>query len=238
MLCMSKASNFTSSQSSASYKPVEEKLKGEIINSLKSRIIPVKLYVDSRIIESSILEIVGNKFILNYTPTQTGIYINKDILCECHFSLGRDMFFFKTQLESENENLAFQTPGVVYKVQRRENFRVYLPSTLLQSVEIVGDRSAKVTLNNISLTGGQIVIKSNQQNLALDRFKLNDPLKLKLTLLDFNHQIINCVIKFVEVSPKDGSTVCGIQFQNLDFEKTQELQSIITKIDRLNRAAA
>lgn len=221
-----------------SYLPVDEKLRLDLINKIRSNIVLVRVYLGKKLIESNTLEMKDSTVI--YIPYKESGNPRLSNLpeAECHFSINQDMYFFKGVPTYIDEKLAFNLPTIVYKIQRRENFRVFVPPSVLQNIELVTERSSKAVLNNLSLTGGKITVKSPDLNLALDRFKLNNPIKLKITLLDFNNQIFNCVIKYVEASPKTGTTILGIQFQNLDAVKTQELQNVIAKIDRLNRQVA
>lgn len=219
------------------YQPTDEKLRIDLVNKICAQSVLMKIYIGKRFIESFTREISSSqKIFISYTPEPNELPFATKLEAECHFSINQDMYFFKGNPTYADNTLIFSAPTIIYKIQRRENFRVYIPPSVQQSVEIATERGAVVHMNNISLTGAQIKIKSSNLNLAADRFKLNDYIKIKLTLLDFNNQNFNCVIKFAET--KNGFTTLGIQFQNLDASKTQDLQNIIAKLDRLNRQLA
>lgn len=225
--------------SNSSYQPIDEKLKSELFKRLCFEKIPVKIFLDKGVIESKTSEVsVNNKIFISYhLPT-----INKNILqnteVECHFSIDNFMYFFRGHPTYANGSIIFSLPHVIYKIQRRENFRVHIPISLQQDVQLRRERNSIVNFNNISLTGGQITVRNPAIGLASDRFKLNETLELKISILDFEEQIIHCVIKYVDSKPKIGLATCGVQFQNLDAQKTEALQSLISKIDRLNRQIA
>lgn len=225
--------------SNSSYQPVDEKLKNELFKNLCSHKMAVKIFLNKKIIESTTVEVTSNsKIFVSHIQEPTDTRFSNSPEVECHFMVNHDMYFFKGHPTYADNALIFNLPSVVYKIQRRENFRVYIPSNLLQNIEIVGEKNSKVTFNNLSLTGGQIIIKNPDVHLSSDRYKLNDTFKLKINLLDFRNQIIHCVVKFVDTSPKTGIAICGIQFQNIDAAKLQDLQNIISKIDRINRQTA
>ena len=186
-----------------------------------------------------IVKIGGSHTKTNFVPTEKKhlILINKfqkkfdrqQILC--NFEIKGDQFFFKSQCESDNHSLTVDPPTKIFKLQRRNNFRINIPLTMPQTTQIKEKPQLKVICRNISLGGALLSLTTSKS----DDFKLNDILHISISIYEFQEKNIESLVRFVEYKEHSQTVLMGIQFLELDSEQSSELQKTLIRIDRFLR---
>ena len=114
------------------YLPIDEKLRLDLVTKICTQPIFVKIFIGKRLIESFTRELTGtHKIFVTYTPEANELPFASKLEAECHFSINQDMYFFKGNPTYADNTLIFNTPTVIYKIQRRENtfFTATVPTT-------------------------------------------------------------------------------------------------------------
>jgi len=215
--------------------PVDEKTRQELLKTLATTKTNVKIYMDQKILESvtyPTTDLSKISVICGNAATDHPFKMGKDLTC--HFSLQNEIYFFTSKTSFTDAAIIFSIPTIVYKIQRRDNFRVFIPKSMTQNLELVGLKQLKVKLEDLSLGGCKVTIQYPDISY-LTNLKAGAEVALKMTFLSFDNQTVYCKVKFLRDEPKSRSASLGLEFEKLKAEEIQELQSNIFKIDRLNR---
>jgi c-di-GMP-binding flagellar brake protein YcgR len=152
----------------------------------------------------------------------------------CYFLYQNEIYFFTSKTSFTDTTIIFSIPPVLYKIQRRDNFRALVPKSIKQHLEIVGIKQLKVTLVNLSL-GGCKVIVSYPEALSIDQLKEGFQIKLLMSFISFENHVFHCKVKFLKDNSLEKLVTVGLEFEKLKADEIKELQANIFKIDRLNR---
>lgn len=215
--------------------PVDEKTKHELLKILATTRTNVRIYMDQKILESVTYPTTDlNKIsvICANTPSDQPFKMGKDLTC--HFSLHNEIYFFTSKTSFTDAAVVFSIPSVLYKIQRRDNFRVYIPKSMTQHLELVGLKSLKVSLADLSLSGCKVTVQYPDVSY-LNNLKVGAEIALKMTFLSFENQTIYCKVKFLKDNSITRSVSIGLEFEKLKADEMKEMQANIFKIDRLNR---
>ena len=148
----------------------------------------------------------------------------------CNFRFKGDQFFFKSSAHSDEKIIFIDIPDKIFKLQRRNNFRINIPPAMPQSASIVELPNAKVVLcRNVSLGGCLFSFKTTTPF----EIKTNDLVSVSLGLFEFQEKNLECMVRFVEI--KSEVTMLGLQFLELNSEQSSHLQQTLIKIDRYLR---
>lgn len=218
--------------------PVDEKTRHELFNILATTKTNVKIYMDQKIFESVTYptsDISKVSVICSNAATDQPFKMGKDLTC--HFSVHNEIYFFTSRTSFTDAAIVFTLPAVMYKIQRRDNFRVFIPKNMTQNLEIVGIKQLKVKIEDLSLGGCKVTVQYADASYIAN-LKPGAEIALKMTFLSFENQTIYCKVKFLKDNPITRSASLGLEFEKLKAEEIQELQANIFKIDRLNRQSS
>jgi len=150
------------------------------------------------------------------------------------FEVDRRKYFFKTSLSSKGDDISIKVPAEVFKLQRRNNFRVVIPDGVKYTAEIKtinGKRaSEKFEMRDISLGGCQIVF--NKPKLMVNK---NDEVQFNLQMLDVENELITCQVKHLLSFAGESKLQAGLEFVNPDSDFLTDLQSLMIHLDRILR---
>lgn len=215
--------------------PVDPVTKLELFKMLATTKTNVEIYVDQKILNSVSYPTTDTSkvaVICSNSPADQIFKTGKEMTC--HFSIHNEIYFFTKKSTFTEAALIFSVPDVIYKIQRRNNFRVFIPKNMTQNLELAGLKQLKVHLVDLSLGGCKVSVQYPDVSL-LSHLKAGSQIHLKMTFLNFENQILNCKIKFVRDNARTRSASVGLEFEKLKAEEIQLLQANIFKIDRLNR---
>jgi hypothetical protein len=150
------------------------------------------------------------------------------------FEIEKDKYFFKTSLTTFPDGSSILVPTDVFKLQRRNNFRVNVPKGVFYTAEILWVSGQywdkKVEVIDMSLGGCQIHFEQN--NLVIQN---GDEIQLRIKMLDLDEERITGQIKHVVSLNKLGKTQLGIEFKNPVGDLLTDLQSLLIHLDRIQR---
>lgn len=215
--------------------PVDEKTKLELFKMLATTKTNVKIYMDQKIFESvtyPTTDITKVSVICSNSATDQAFKMGKELTC--NFSLHNEIYFFTSKTSFTDAAIVFSQPAVLYKIQRRDNFRVFVPKSMTQHLEIVGIKQLKVSLVDLSLGGCKITAQYADVSY-ISNLKAGAEIAMKMTFLGFENQTIYCKVKFLKDNPITRTASIGLEFEKLKAEEIQVMQANIFKIDRLNR---
>ncbi|MBC7457277.1 MAG: PilZ domain-containing protein [Bdellovibrionaceae bacterium] len=215
--------------------PVQDKTKQELLRMLSTTKTNVKVYLDQKIFESvtyPTTDLTRISVICSNSTTNQSFKIGKNLTC--HFSLHNEIYFFTSKTSFTDAAVIFSLPDIVYKIQRRDNFRVFIPKNMTQYLEIVGLKQLKISMVDLSL-GGCKVTALYPDASHISHLKAGAEIALKMTFLNFENLTIYCKVKFIKDNPITRSASMGLEFEKLKAEEIQDMQATIFKIDRLNR---
>jgi c-di-GMP-binding flagellar brake protein YcgR len=214
--------------------PVDEKTKTAILRTLIASKSSVKIQMDDKTFESTIFTTTDiNKIAVNCANSGPQLAFKTGQEMACYFSIKNEFYFFTSKTTYTDIALIFSTPQIMYNVQRRDNFRVYVPNNMNQKVELVG-YTLRMNLTDLSLGGCRVKVYYSESS-QLTSFKAGTETDLCMTFLNFDNQIVHCKVKFLREDLKTKTAIIGLKFEKLKAEEIQEIQAAIFKIDRLNR---
>ncbi len=147
-----------------------------------------------------------------------------------------DLFFFEsiaktTSDESDNQKLLIDLPNQIYKLQRRNDFRVTIPSHLRPVIKIKNYPDLKIEIRDLSLGGCKLSV---QTEFKLD-LTLDSETEINLKILDFDEKNLNVIIKFLDHIQDAKTMILGLQFIELNSEQTALMRNTLLQLDRLLR---
>jgi hypothetical protein len=150
-----------------------------------------------------------------------------------------DYFFFETVATSidpyiENEIgciLVMSQSVDIYKLQRRNDFRVPILNHLKQNTRLKNHSDFKTELRDLSLGGCKIAITTNSKlNITIDT-----ETELYLSILDFEEKDLSVSIKFIDYSLESKIALIGLKFLELNSDQTTMLRNTLLQLDRMAR---
>jgi hypothetical protein len=149
------------------------------------------------------------------------------------FSFPPEMYFMRTVAAPKGEHFALEIGKDLYKLQRRDNFRLTIPSNYRARFELqlIGSEPAKGTYNVIDLSGGGL---SFEMLFAPDRMSAGSQVTGQLKVLDdFSRPVVGTV-RHVRPFGSMGSGVfrVGVQFDGLSNSDRDEIIALVMKIHR------
>lgn len=148
-----------------------------------------------------------------------------------YFEHESNLYSFRSVIKQNAEYIYLSIPTEIFKVERRENFRMDIPTTMQQSCRLIDFPLAKCRIVDLSLGGVLIQAKG----LDFEKIKDLKNIKLKMTLLDLEDESFNCEIRIIRQDNEHQALLLGLQFEKLSTTLTQTIQSMLFQIDRYYR---
>lgn len=128
------------------------------------------------------------------------------------FFLRGDKYFFQTAWSYEKSLVIFSNQTQVYKVQRRQNYRLKVPDNFITQFKIFSinelTNSLQAKIHDLSSGGCCVVCSADMQ------IKKDDSIKAEITLGNRAPQSIDCTIRHVrpQIIDQKRCILIGIQF--------------------------
>ena len=152
----------------------------------------------------------------------------------CSFEISAEKYFFKSKISSEVAALAIIVPTEIFKLQRRNDFRISVPATISYSCEIKSVRNSTLNLKSeirdLSLGGCQLSVKLTGINLHR-----GDNLYLKIKIHSFEWEKIHCQCKHASSKKNDLKYNVGLKFLESSAAFATDLQTLLVQLDRIHR---
>ena len=182
---------------------------------------------------------VKSRILKKKSPQEFAIYkfdfkthISEKVICS--FELSTERYFFRSTISNLRDELLLIIPDQIFKLQRRNDFRVAVPQSMAYQCEITNvdgqSRKFKVDVRDISLGGMQIQAKVSHP----DSFQ-NSTVHIKLSINEHEWERIQCVVKRAVTNEKDGKTLMGLMFLDTSAQFLTDLQSLLVQLDRIHR---
>lgn len=142
-----------------------------------------------------------------------------------------DQFFFESVIESSETQLVVRIPEKIFKLQRRNDFRVTIPSNIKPIVKLKKYPDMKVEIRDMSLGGCKISIKT-EFKLELD---INTEIEMQMKVLEFEENKLYAIIKFTDFIENAKTLILGLQFVDLNSDQTSSMRTTLLQIDRILR---
>lgn len=142
-----------------------------------------------------------------------------------------DQFFFESVIESSDTQLVVRIPEKIFKLQRRNDFRVTIPSNIKPVVKLKKYPDMKVEIRDMSLGGCKISIKT-EFKLELD---VNMEIEMQMKVLEFEENKLFAIIKFTDFIENAKTLILGLQFVDLNSDQTTLMRTTLLQIDRILR---
>jgi c-di-GMP-binding flagellar brake protein YcgR len=160
-------------------------------------------------------------------------YMNDSIVCS--FEIKDEKYFFKSSLRSTNSELLVNIPNEVFQLQRRNDFRVSIPTSLAYECEIktinFQHSKVKVELRDLSLGGCLVSLKNASQY----EIPLDCEVEISLAINEFENPSIITVAKHIKPITTNNTVQLGLQYLDPTAEFLSELQGLLVQLDRLQR---
>lgn len=152
----------------------------------------------------------------------------------CSFEISAEKYFFMSEITSTNAEFLLQVPLEIFKLQRRNNFRVSVPASVPYTCEIslIEGRAAKmkVEIRDLSLSGCQLVAKIDH-----DLVKDGDEVVLSLKLHTFDWEKIQCqAVRSVSTNLESKRNL-GLKFSESSAAFSTDMQRLLVQLDRIHR---
>jgi c-di-GMP-binding flagellar brake protein YcgR len=142
-----------------------------------------------------------------------------------------DQFFFESTVTGEESILQVETPDQIFKLQRRNDFRVTIPSHIRPIIKIKKYPELKTEIRDMSLGGCKITLKTE---FKLD-LNLDQDSEIHIKVLNFEEKNFGVVIKFVDFVADAKTMMLGLQFKELNSDQTSLMRNTLLQIDRMLR---
>ncbi len=209
------------------YTPVSNLDFIEIYQHIKTNKMAVAYKIFDQHSKSIFLPISGEKLCIAKTLPHK--YNKEEIIC-C-FDYNGETHLFKSTVTNDETNYLVDRPAEICKMQRRDNFRVNVPTSLKHLFKITREPSLKCEIRDISLGGCKISINST---FPLG-YKIGDDITCLMGLLDFDQLTLKSEIVFSEYINENKTQIYGLKFTDLDSETTSVLQTTLVRVDRIIR---
>lgn len=145
-----------------------------------------------------------------------------------YFESVGDQYFFETIADGEDSRLTLKLPESIFKLQRRNDFRVTIPGSIQPTIKLKNYPELKTELRDLSLGGCKVSLRTE---FKLDA-TLDSEIRIQMKILDFDEKDLPVIIKFSEHNENTKTMILGLQFLELDSEQTSIMRNTILQIDR------
>ncbi|MEQ1876812.1 MAG: PilZ domain-containing protein [Bdellovibrionia bacterium] len=149
------------------------------------------------------------------------------------FSIGPEMFFIKTRVIPKKNHAVFDIGTDLYKLQRRDNFRLIIPKGYRARFELRSIDLDQQVANFpvVDLSGGGL---SFEMLYATDSMRVGSQVAGFLKIGDLFTKPVVGLVRHVRPFGSMGSGLfrCGIQFEGLVSTDREEIIQMVMKIHR------
>jgi len=149
------------------------------------------------------------------------------------FFVGGEKYFIQTDFSAIADQVTLSLTGNhLFHLQRREDYRIRIPSSYKALLELVSinSQTKKHSIPMMDLSGGGCRIQVDPKQLP---FKVHDTLKGHLFLPDREPILVNCSIRHIRTENHGkGPMICGIQFVGLTEPVKNRIIAVVMDLYR------
>ncbi len=151
-----------------------------------------------------------------------------------NFEANSDYYFFKSTVTSDDSKLVIALPEKIFKLQRRNDFRLTMPNNIQPIIKLKNYPELKAEVKDLSMGGCKITFKTDV-DLILD---LDSNTAIHIKILEFEEKNLPVTIKFIERRPDSKTVTIGLQFIDSNTERITLMRSTLLQLDRILRNKA
>ncbi len=160
-------------------------------------------------------------------------YMNESVVCS--FEIKDEKYFFKSNLKSTNAELLVNVPFEVFQLQRRNDFRVSIPTSASYEciIKTLNHQRAniKAELRDLSLGGCLVSLKNADQHVI----PMDCEVEISLVINEFENLSILTTAKHIKPVPNNNTVQLGLQYLDPNADFLSELQALLVQLDRIQR---
>ncbi len=206
------------------YSPIDSSQQIEIITYLKNNSLSVTYKIDDTHSKSSFVEVSGQD--LSILKKTSNDYSNQFIYC-C-FLYKSEMHLFRSKATSSSNYLLLTVPDKIYKLQRRNDFRLSIPALIKQKIKLIEYPKIDCQMVDISLGGCRLTIKTTTELELVEETDIT----VSYQFNSEESQTNECTIVFSKFNAEAKLQTLGLKFNNLDSNATSHLHQMLIQIDR------
>lgn len=180
--------------------------------------------------KSKILKMVGDKFFIY--KFKLSPFHNQEVVCS--FEISAEKYFFKSKISTEINDLVLNLPADIFKLQRRNDFRVAVPESMNYVCEIthINGYPNKIIaqIRDVSLGGIKLVCPVEGRKEYTDAEMI-----LKIKIKDYELENIPCQVKRYIQAEGSSRAQIGLRFLDSSASFLTDLQSLLVYLDRVQR---
>jgi len=206
--------------------------KDELVRYITNNHSEISLKIADLFLKSKIKNQPGSTS-WNLEPlTMTNKLINEEVVCT--FDTKEDKYIFKTTLNASQGQANLNVPAEIFRIQRRNDFRVDIPTEVKYTCKIrtVNKKTVNVdvTLEDLSLGGCKVTLPEN-----VYKMESNCQLELTLQMNQFESDELKAISRNVKLIENQNVQRIGLQFLTPDADTLADLHALLVYLDRVKR---
>ncbi len=160
-------------------------------------------------------------------------YQNEAVVCS--FDIKDEKYFFKSIMKATNAELLISFPNEVFQLQRRNDFRVNIPTNVTYLCELKTVNKTRLNvmaeLRDLSLGGCLVSVKEG----AKLSIPADSEIEIHIKINDFDSPHIRTVAKHIKMIKGNDTLQLGLKYIDPMADFLRELQGLLVQLDRLHR---
>lgn len=209
------------------FTPVTSDLYQEIMDNLRKNNVPVTFKLANAHAKSNFVPVEDAE--LGIIRKFESDLVDTPIMCS--FTYNDNKYFFKAKATSHEVYFFLNFPEKIYKIQRRNNFRLNVPSFLDHVIKIIEYPKLECRLADISLGGCRIEIATPTELELIDETDVT----IEINIVHSEIKNLAATIVFNKFSSETQKQIVGFQFGQMTAEQTAHLHTTLIQVDRAVR---
>lgn len=211
------------------FKIIDQMAKTELVSFMEHNKTELTIKILGKYVKTSVLY---KKNETHLSLNKFGFYDFSNEKATCSFQVNNEKYLFQSHLTSTTSDYVLEIPENIYQLQRRNNYRVVMPSGQIYLCEILplAKDKIKAEIRNLSLGGCKLSVAG-----PLPGLKQDDELFLNLKLDKFEFQKIQLLVRRIRFIDSANTTLIATSFKNPDHVMLSELQTMLVFLDRVHR---
>lgn len=148
------------------------------------------------------------------------------------FFIGGEKYFFQAEYSKKADTIIIKTNQPVYHLQRREDYRIRIPSSYKALLEVISHNSQpfKKSVPLLDLSAGGCRIQTNKSKWTL---KTGDEVRGHIFLPDRAPIEVTGIIRHARPMPNEKDFIaCGVQFVGLQEPLKNKIAAVVMDLYR------
>lgn len=203
----------------------------ETIDFLEHNHTDITLKIRSKHVRSKIVVKKNDRELLIYKFNFED-FVSEPVICS--FEINAEKYFFKSEITTRQLNLVMQIPLEIFQLQRRDDFRIVVPtgSNYECSIRTIDGRPIKLPaeVRDLSLGGCQIGFVKPEYPLMRDT-----EIGFNFKMHHLDRENIYCSVRHIEPINRDKKILVGLKFKSSDADFLADMQALLVHLDRVHR---